>query len=29
LFPTMRVSDVDRVCDAVGELLRQAKKAHR
>jgi dTDP-4-amino-4,6-dideoxygalactose transaminase len=29
LFPAMRLSDVDRVCDAVGELLRGAKKAHR
>ena len=29
LFPAMRLSDVDRVCDAVGELLRETKKAHR
>ena len=29
LFPAMRLSDVDRVCDAVGELLRGAKKVHR
>jgi dTDP-4-amino-4,6-dideoxygalactose transaminase len=29
LFPSMRLSDVDRVCDAVGELLRQAKNTHR
>ena len=29
LFPTMGLSDVDRVCDAVGEVLRGAKKAHR
>ena len=29
LFPAMSLSDVDRVCDAVGEVLRGAKKAHR
>jgi len=29
LFPAMQPSDVDRVCDAVSELLRMAKKVHR
>jgi hypothetical protein len=29
LFPTMELSDVDRVCDAVGEILGGAKKLHR
>ncbi len=29
LFPAMQPSDVDRVCDAVSDILRSAKKAHR
>ncbi len=29
LFPAMQLSDVDRVCDAVSDILRSAKKAHR
>lgn len=29
LFPAMQPADVDRVCDAVSEILRSAKKAHR
>jgi len=29
LFPAMQLSDVDRVCDAVSDVLRAAKKAHR
>jgi dTDP-4-amino-4,6-dideoxygalactose transaminase len=29
LFPTMELSDVDRVCDAVAEVLGSAKNAHR
>jgi dTDP-4-amino-4,6-dideoxygalactose transaminase len=29
LFPAMQPSDVDRVCDAVSDILRTAKKAHR
>jgi dTDP-4-amino-4,6-dideoxygalactose transaminase len=29
LFPTMQPSDVDRVCDAVAEVLKSAKKGHR
>ena len=29
LFPSMELSDVDRVCDAVSDILRSANKAHR
>jgi dTDP-4-amino-4,6-dideoxygalactose transaminase len=29
LFPAMQPSDVDRVCDAVTDILRSAKKRHR
>jgi dTDP-4-amino-4,6-dideoxygalactose transaminase len=29
LFPTMELSDVDRVCDAVAEVLASGKTAHR
>jgi dTDP-4-amino-4,6-dideoxygalactose transaminase len=29
LFPSMQLSDVDRVCDAVSDILRSANKAHR
>ena len=29
LFPSMQLSDVDRVCDAVSDILRAANKAHR
>ena len=29
LFPTMELADVDRVCDAVTEILASAKKGHR
>jgi dTDP-4-amino-4,6-dideoxygalactose transaminase len=29
LFPTMQLSDVDRVCDAVAEVLGAAKMGHR
>jgi dTDP-4-amino-4,6-dideoxygalactose transaminase len=29
LFPTMQLSDVDRVCDAVAEVLKSAKQGHR
>ena len=29
LFPTMQLSDVDRVCDAVAEILGGAKRTHR
>ncbi|HTS52729.1 MAG TPA: DegT/DnrJ/EryC1/StrS family aminotransferase, partial [Burkholderiales bacterium] len=29
LFPAMLPSDVDRVCDAVSDILRAAKKGHR
>jgi dTDP-4-amino-4,6-dideoxygalactose transaminase len=29
LFPSMQVSDVDRVCDAVSDILRAANNAHR
>jgi dTDP-4-amino-4,6-dideoxygalactose transaminase len=29
LFPAMQPSDVDRVCDAVSDILRAAKKGHR
>jgi hypothetical protein len=29
LFPAMQPTDVDRVCDAVSDILRAAKKGHR
>jgi dTDP-4-amino-4,6-dideoxygalactose transaminase len=29
LFPTMQLSDVDRVCDAVAEVLKSARKGQR
>ena len=29
LFPSMQLADVDRVCDAVVDILRSANKAHR
>ena len=29
LFPSMQLADVDRVCDAVADILRSANKAHR
>jgi hypothetical protein len=29
LFPTMELADVDRVCDAVAEVLTAAKIGHR
>jgi hypothetical protein len=29
LFPSMQLSDVDRVCEAVSDILRSANKAHR
>jgi dTDP-4-amino-4,6-dideoxygalactose transaminase len=29
LFPSMELADVDRVCDAVSDILRSANKAHR
>jgi dTDP-4-amino-4,6-dideoxygalactose transaminase len=29
LFPTMELSDVDRVCDAVAEVLASGKIGHR
>ena len=29
LFPAMELSDVDRVCDAVGDILRSARRTHR
>jgi len=29
LFPSMQLADVDRVCDAAGEILRSARRAHR
>jgi dTDP-4-amino-4,6-dideoxygalactose transaminase len=29
LFPSMQLADVDRVCDAVADILRSANQAHR
>ena len=29
LFPSMQLADVDRVCDAVADILRSTNKAHR